>query len=119
MKEKSSSKNSLYNTENSDFSQLKTQIDELTKENITLKKILIDHGLTDIDYFIADVEFVCISQIAVLKELAKNNELTPDQVRNLDILHKNLKACRTKLDRVDKNQKDSDPAVLIKLVEEK
>ncbi len=63
---------------------------QLTKYQVLLKEIEDEADPN----MITDVEVICISEINKLKEYSGQRELTTDEIKNLDILHKNLKIVR-------------------------
>jgi hypothetical protein len=69
------------------------------KQEITRCKILLDEVDANPDD-VSTAEVICVQQLEKLKESSKNRELTGDEVKNLDVLHKNLKIARGESTRV-------------------
>jgi len=77
------------------------QIKILEEENTKLKHELIKCKilLKEIDSdanpnLVSDEEAICVEQIRRLKEVSEDRELSTDEAKKLDILHKNLKLAR-------------------------
>lgn len=93
------------------------KIQELEKENFKLKKILEQYGIVDDTSGFSDIEFICIQQIKFLKERADKCDLTPDEVKNLDTLHKNLRQVKEKLERKELKTDSEDIGELLSIVD--
>ncbi len=63
---------------------------EVIKYKILLKEVDSDAN-PDI---VSDQEAICVEQIRKLKEASSKRDLTTDEAKKLDILHKNLKMAR-------------------------
>ena len=101
---------------------LRNEIDNLNKENLKLKNIIIDHGLEkeiDIPKVISPEEQICIDGIRKLAEVFKNGTFDKNDALNFDVLHKNLRLIRgqTVKDTPKKNEKKADIKELLKIVE--
>lgn len=72
---------------------------EITKYQILLNEIDSEANPN----LVTDEEAICVEQIRKLKESSSKRTLTTDEVKKLDLLHKNLKLARGEIDRV-KNQ---------------
>jgi hypothetical protein len=76
------------------------ELDTLRKENEILRKRLAQLEKTlesyDIEEIetITDVEYICIEEIKKLKALSDAGGLSDVDVKNLDLLHKNLRQVR-------------------------
>jgi len=98
------------------FRELREEINSLKLENMKLNKTLEEYGITEISP-ITDVEYVCIKGIQDLKLLADTLGLTQDDSKILDILHKNLRMARGKLETKTLKGAELSPAELMKIVE--
>lgn len=76
--------------DNLEIKQLKKKISELEIELTKAKKILKENELSDETSLISDTEAICISEIKKLKLASDNSILTLEDVKILDLLHKNL-----------------------------
>ncbi len=78
------------------INQLKQEIELVKQENDHLKQLLssVPKGAIIHSNPMDDEELICIEQIKKLKEQSRNRELTLDEVKKLDLLHKNLKIKR-------------------------
>lgn len=74
--------------------KLKNENDKLQNE-INKLKVLLKELDPDADVSeISDQEIICIEQIKKLREYSKQRELTNDEIRNLDLLVKNIRLIR-------------------------
>lgn len=92
------------------------------KEEIQHLKLLLSGAVPVISNLeptkLDDEELICIMQIQRLKDLAQKRELTLDEVKKLDLLHKNLKLARGENTVVvGKNKKDIKDVSEAKLIE--
>jgi hypothetical protein len=74
---------------------------QLTKYQILLKEI--DEGADP--SMVSDEESICVTQINRLRQASDGRELSNDEVKNLDVLHKNLKLARGENIRVGAQNK--------------
>ena len=81
--------------------RIKELENKLTKYQITLKEIDEDADPN----VISDEESICITQIFKLKVMSEERQLSLDEVRQLDILHKNLKLSRGESERFKSKSK--------------
>lgn len=93
------------------------KIEALEKENFKLKKILEQYGIAEDKSSFSDIEYICVKQIEMLKTLADKTELSTDEVKNLDTLHKNLRQVRDTLERKELETKTEDIAELLSIVD--
>ena len=87
--------NNIINAENAfEIQKLKEEIrklsGEISKYKILLKEFDEDANISGV----SDAEIVCVEQLAKLRQYSKQRELTADEIKNLDTLHKNLKLAR-------------------------
>lgn len=83
-----------------EVSALRTEIQNLKKE-ITKYKILLNEVDEDANVdIVSDEEAICVEQIRILKMASGERPLTNDEVKKLDILHRNLKLARGEMDRI-------------------
>ena len=73
---------------------LEKELYDLKHEIIKLRLVLKNNGLDGEEKTISDEEAICVKQIERIKELSSERLLVPDEVKMLDILHKNLKLSR-------------------------
>lgn len=84
--------------------EIKALRDEIEKlKNIVTKyQILMkEAGVESDTNLISDEEVICVREISRLKELSAERELSTDEVKKLDLLHKNLKLARGESLRVN------------------
>lgn len=98
------------------INEVTKEIDELKKENYSLKKTLEEYGETKYSP-INEIEFICLKGIEELKKLVMLGQITDKDAKTLDILYKNLRIARGKLDTKDKNNKRHSPEQLIRLID--
>jgi hypothetical protein len=84
---------------------LERRIKELEKENDKIKILLREADPDASADLISDAEYITINQIDRLKTVAKERELTTDEVKNLDILNKILRTERGQGSRISKGGK--------------
>jgi len=78
---------------------LQDEIERIMNENTKLRILLKE---ADCDYDVSDVsdeEALCINQINRLKQSSDGRELSTDEIKNFDLLNKNLKLIRGQLKR--------------------
>jgi hypothetical protein len=100
---------------------LQKRVKELEIENIKYKTILEDNDLLEDVVHVTDAEAICIREIKILRELSeKGAGLTLEDVKLLDLLHKNLLLAQGKeIPKDDKKKNKSGPkevADLLKIV---
>lgn len=84
---------------------LRNEIEKLTNEVIKYKILLNEIDSEANPDIVSDEEAICVEQIRKLKENSSKRQLSTDEVKKLDILHKNLKLARGQGTRVGaKNQ---------------
>lgn len=79
---------------------LKSEIEKLKNEVLKYKILLKEIDSDANPDIISDEEFICIDQISKLKKITTDRDLTTDEVKKLDLLHKNLKLARGQSTRV-------------------
>lgn len=60
---------------------------------------------------VSDEEVICVEQISKLRKYSANRDLTSDEIKNLDVLHKNLKLARGENIRVGSQNKTKKKSV--------
>lgn len=84
---------------------LRNEIEKLKHEVIKYKILLKEIDSDANPDIISDTEAICVEQIHKLKEASSKRDLSTDETKKLDILHKNLKMSRGQGTRVGrKNQ---------------
>jgi hypothetical protein len=91
------------------------EIEQLRKENYELKKTLEVYGITEITP-ITDVEYICLQSIEHFKRLANTIGLSPDDVKSLDTIHKNLRMARGKMEKKDIPDKEESIDDLMRII---
>lgn len=84
---------------------LADEVDRLKHENIKLKLAMSEAGIADEENKISNEEAICYEQIEMLKLTSSERQLTVDEVKILDTLHKNLKLARGENSRIKKGSK--------------
>lgn len=96
---------------------LKDEIDDLRKEIESYKKTLASYDIDEIEEM-TDVEYICIEEIKKLKRLSDTRGLDDVEVKNLDLLHKNLRMIRNQpVEKKTLKAKVSSVEDLLKIVE--
>jgi hypothetical protein len=88
--------------------EIKALHDEIQKlkNQVNKYKILLNEVDEDANPdMISDEEVICVTEISKLKKITNQRPLTSDEVKNLDILHKNLKLARGENTRVGGHNK--------------
>lgn len=84
---------------------LRNEVEKLTNEIIKYKILLNEIDSDANPDIVSDEEVICVEQIRKLRENSATRELSTDETKKLDILHKNLKIARGQGTRVGrKNQ---------------
>jgi predicted RNase H-like nuclease (RuvC/YqgF family) len=84
-----------------EIAALKNEVEKLRKE-ITKYQILLNEVDDEANpNIISDEEVICVEQIAKLRQESAKRHLSTDEVKKLDILHKNLKMARGEGSRVN------------------
>lgn len=81
--------------------EIRKLTNQVTKYQILLKEI--DENINP--NLISDEEAIAVEQISRLRKKSADRDLTSDEVKNLDILHKNLKLARGENIRVGAQNK--------------
>jgi hypothetical protein len=78
------------------ISDLMNQVEQLKVENAHLKQLLTvaAPSIFSSSQPLTEEELICLEQITRLKTQSEKRELTLDEVKKLDLLHKNLKMIR-------------------------
>ena len=79
---------------------LRNEIEKLKNEVIKYKILLNEIDSDANPDIVSDEEAICVEQIHKLKENSGKRQLSTDEVKKLDILHKNLKLARGQGTRV-------------------
>jgi hypothetical protein len=103
---------SVDNTDAPDDSEL----ERLRRENAEMRKTLEEYGSVKLSP-ITDIEYICMKAIDDLKKLADGIGLSQDDAKTLDILHKNLRQARGKLDTKIPKSKQKTVGDLLRIVE--
>jgi hypothetical protein len=69
---------------------------ELAKYKILLKDVDEDASIDGI----TDAEVICVNELDKLRKSSAERELSSDEIKNMDILHKNLKLAQGKSSRI-------------------
>lgn len=101
--------------ENKD-NDLRSVIEDLKRENLELKKTLWEYGIEDISEM-SDEEFICLSEIAKLKKISENDNLSEQEVRTFDLLNKNLRLIRGQVEKKTPKGKKMSKEDLLKIVD--
>lgn len=92
----------------------KRLVNEITKLKILLKDLDPEADVSDV----SDEEAICIEQIQRIKKYSSNRDLTPDEIKGLDVLVKNLRLIRgqSSRDTSDKLTKKTSKEELEKII---
>jgi len=97
--------------------QLKKELEEVKKKNYSLRRTLVEYGIED-ESTIDEVEYICVKGIEDIKMLADGPGLEHEDVKNLDILHKNLRMAR-KIETKEPKGKAKSVKELLSIVDNK
>ena len=95
---------------------LKEELREAEKKILGLYKTLEEYGIDEYSP-ITDVEYICTKGILDLKAIADGMGLTQDDAKTLDILHKNLRMARGKIEVKEPKGKAQTVEQLLRIVE--
>jgi tRNA splicing endonuclease len=90
--------------------------DSLRREVFVLRKTLEEYGAEQYS-ILSDIEYICSKGISDLKKISETTGLTLDDTKTLDLLHKNLRAARGKLNMKESKHKLKSVDDLLKLVD--
>lgn len=98
--------------------KLKKRVAELELELAKAHSILKEHDLEEEIVTVSDAEAICISEIKKLKIASDNGILTLEDIKILDLLHKNLLLARGKPveEKKDKKRGAKSVAELLSIV---
>lgn len=104
-----------------EIERLKNKVAELEMELSKARSILRSNDLEEETANISDAEIVCVNEIHKLKVASDHGILTLEDVKVLDILHKNLLLARGKQveDKKDKKRGTKSVAELLSIVDRK
>jgi hypothetical protein len=104
-----------------EIERLKKKVAELEMELSKARSILRSNDLEEETANISDAEVVCVNEIHKLKVASDHGILTLEDVKVLDILHKNLLLARGKQveDKKDKKRGTKSVAELLSIVDRK
>ncbi len=104
-----------------EIERLKKKVAELEMELSKARSILRSNDLEEETANISDAEIVCVNEIHKLKVASDHGILTLEDVKVLDILHKNLLLARGKQveDKKDKKRGTKSVAELLSIVDRK
>ena len=104
-----------------EIERLKNKIAELEMELSKARSILRSNDLEEETANISDAEIVCVNEIHKLKVASDHGILTLEDVKVLDIWHKNLLLARGKQveDKKDKKRGTKSVAELLSIVDRK
>jgi hypothetical protein len=104
-----------------EIERLKKKVSELELELTKAQKILKDNELLDQISQVSDAEAICANEIKKLKIASDNGILTLEDVKVLDLLHKNLLLAqgRPVEDKKDKKKGAKSVAELLSIVEKR
>lgn len=123
MDRNSNSKDILDMEASFEVQSLRQRVTQLSKEVDQLKQVIIQNDLGDeIEGFkapVTDEEYICVNEIAKLKQLSDKGMFTENEAKILDILYKNLRAIRgqSPVEKSGKAAKKADVQELFKIVE--
>ena len=107
--------------DNLEIERLKKRISELELALAKANSILEDNDLSEEASNITDAEAICANEIHKLKVASDHGILTLEDVKTLDILHKNLLLARGRPveDKKDKKKGAKTVAELLSIVDKK
>jgi hypothetical protein len=101
--------------------RLKKKVAELEMELAKARSVLKDNDLEEQALNVCDAEVICVNEIHKLKIASDNGILTLEDVKVLDILHKNLLLARGKPieEKKDKKRGTKSVAELLSIVDKR
>lgn len=104
-----------------EIERLKKKVAELELELAKTRAVIKDNDLEEEVSSISDAEAICISEIKKLRIASDNGILTLEDIKILDLLHKNLLLARGKPieEKKDKKKGAKSVAELLSIVDKK
>ena len=104
-----------------EIERLKKKVAELEMELAKARTVIKDNDLEDQVSEVSDAEAICISEIKKLRIASDNGILTLEDIKILDLLHKNLLLAQGKPveEKKDKKKGAKSVAELLSIVERK
>jgi hypothetical protein len=104
-----------------EIERLKKKVAELEMELAKARAVIKDNGLEEESTSISEAEAICMSEIHKLKVASDNGILTLEDIKILDLLHKNLLLARGRPveEKKDKKKGAKSVAELLSIVEKK
>jgi hypothetical protein len=100
------------------IADLNRELKELKLENLKMQRVLEEYEIEGYTKDVSDTEAICMLQIRILLETAKIREFLPDEVKNLESLHKTLKASRGEdYGKKPRKKEKKDPKELLKILQ--
>lgn len=90
-------------------------INELKQEIYEFKKTLEMYGILEKEY-VDDLEYICITQLKQLRDIADSGILTPDDIKVLDSCSKTILKLRGKEEKKDAPGKKASIGELLSIV---
>lgn len=97
---------------------LRKELDRLNKENTKLRKVVEDNELIeelDFELSITPEEEICVKGIETILERVRNKTFDSNDIKNYDILHRNLNIIKG-ISPADSRKKKEKPAKLADLI---
>jgi hypothetical protein len=96
------------------------EIQQLKRKVAEYEKTLESYEIDEIE-ILSDTEYICVEEIKKMKNLSAGRGLTDDEIKSLDILHKNLRQCRKdqELGKKKLKEKETDVTELLSIVNNK
>ncbi len=98
------------------FEKYQEEIDELRRENYTLRSTMEQYGIDEVS-IISDIEYICIRTIQDLRKLADTVGLNEQDTKILDTVHRNLRRARGDWEKKELKGKDVAVEDLLRIVE--
>lgn len=104
-----------------EIERLKKKVAELEMELAKARAVIKDNGLEEESTNVSEAEAICMSEIHKLKVASDNGILTLEDIKILDLLHKNLLLARGRPveEKKDKKKGAKSVAELLSIVERK
>ena len=104
-----------------EIERLKKKVSELELELVKARAVIKDNGLEEEATTISETEAICINEIHKLKVASDAGILTLEDVKTLDLLHKNLLLARGRPveEKKDKQRGSKSVAELLSIVDKK
>ena len=96
--------------------ELTEKVRRLERENLEMSILIEEAGLSLVENKLSEAEYICLSQLRMLKEQAELRPLDKEEVNMLDVFHKNLLMSRNIPIVKKSKEKKKSPEELLRII---